>query len=555
MENTIPTYQVEIVDKSFSLKERVCEKTVIVKTFIGNKILTSKKYGLVAKEEIYNLLKQGKSINLSECYVKDFSVNEYKKNNKLEKVNTLEINDFLAENAFFDHLHQTDFSYVNFKGIVKFNGATFSDGNISFYHSQFSNPSDTEFIETEFGNGEINFQYTQFSDERVLFSSSKFYGGTVSFVNSNFKSSDVLFNHVNFYNCKVIFDYAKFGDGNINFQKSKFGNRAVDFKRIEFGSGRVDFSRTLFGDCSVTFDGSELKDGRFNFRSTKFGNGVNSFKQMNFGEAEVLFEKADFGAGEVSFSESIASMISFKGSRISVFLDLNVSKAKVIDLSETILRDIINIRFVNQNVNIKTLYLNEIRNLGKIIIDWKKNHVEKLIKSQTKTTLRQKAEQFNTLKENFHSNGQYEDEDKAYVQFKRFELVADYKEALQQGEKNILKLPGFLFEWIIFDKMGLYATSPLRVLFSTFIIYILFSLAYLIMPIIGAGNIINSVGATDGLSYLQTCFYHSAITFLTIGYGDYYPTGFSRAISITEGWTGLFLMSYFTVAFVRKILR
>ena len=80
------------------------------------------------------------------------------------------------------------------------------------------------------------------------------------------------------------------------------------------------------------------------------------------------------------------------------------------------------------------------------------------------------------------------------------------------------------------------------------------SFLYLLLPTLGVGNIINSVGATDGLSYLQTCFYHSTITFLTIGYGDYYPTGFSRGISIVEGWMGLFLMSYFTVAFVRKIV-
>ncbi len=77
----------------------------------------------------------------------------------------------------------------------------------------------------------------------------------------------------------------------------------------------------------------------------------------------------------------------------------------------------------------------------------------------------------------------------------------------------------------------------------------------MVLPFFNAGSIVNSVGATDGLSNIQICFYHSAITFLTIGYGDYYPAGISRVISIVEGWSGLFLMSYFTVAFVRKILR
>mgnify|MGYP006452504657 FL=1 len=50
-------------------------------------------------------------------------------------------------------------------------------------------------------------------------------------------------------------------------------------------------------------------------------------------------------------------------------------------------------------------------------------------------------------------------------------------------------------------------------------------------------------------------FYFSAITFFTIGYGECVPTGLLKIISPIEGFTGVFLMSYFTVAFVRKILR
>ncbi|MGM0496551.1 MAG: ion channel [Bacteroidota bacterium] len=54
--------------------------------------------------------------------------------------------------------------------------------------------------------------------------------------------------------------------------------------------------------------------------------------------------------------------------------------------------------------------------------------------------------------------------------------------------------------------------------------------------------------------------YTTAITFFDenkkeIGYGDYYPEGIIRWLCGLEGFVGLFLMSYFTVAFVRKILR
>ena len=55
-------------------------------------------------------------------------------------------------------------------------------------------------------------------------------------------------------------------------------------------------------------------------------------------------------------------------------------------------------------------------------------------------------------------------------QFKRYELSADYRETLKAGGIKLLSLPNYLFRWLIFDKMGLFATSPLRVLFSMLVI-------------------------------------------------------------------------------------
>ena len=57
------------------------------------------------------------------------------------------------------------------------------------------------------------------------------------------------------------------------------------------------------------------------------------------------------------------------------------------------------------------------------------------------------------------------------------------------------------------------------------------------------------------MDVILNSFYFSAITFFTIGYGECVPTGLLKIISPIEGFTGVFLMSYFTVAFVRKILR
>lgn len=554
MESKVATYQIKITDDPFQYKETECKQTVVVSTYVENKLVSKHKYGYVAKEQVYEHFKQNKCINLNHCYVKDFSISEYKKSIGCEDLQSIDLDDFIAENAFFDCTLRTDFSYIDFKGKVNFNDSVFSHGNVSFYHCNFSG-EETTFKNVEFGNGEISFQYVNFGENDVDFGSSKFYGGVVSFVSAQFNNGSALFNNVNFYDSKIKFHYTTFGSGDLSFQKAKFGNETLDFRKVEFGTGRVDFRRAVFGDGYIVFDESEFKSGKVNFRSARFGKNDMSFKQVNFGDAEVLFENVDFGTGSVSFSQSVSKYISFKGAKLDVALDLCVKKADIIDLSETIVRDIIDLKTINHRVNINTLYLNGMRNLGRIIIDWEDNNAMQLISSQQKTTLHQKAEQFNILKEDFHLSGKYEDEDKAYIQFKRYELMADYDLSRRKGGKEWLKLPNYAFRWLVFDKMGLYATSPIRVFLSMVVIYVIFSLLYLIQPIIGHGHILNSVGATDGLSYVQTCFYHSAITFLTIGYGDFYPTGISRGISIVEGWMGLFLMSYFTVAFVRKILR
>jgi hypothetical protein len=196
------------------------------------------------------------------------------------------------------------------------------------------------------------------------------------------------------------------------------------------------------------------------------------------------------------------------------------------------------------------------RLIGRFYIDWFDNNVKKLINSQTDTNDREKSEQYRILKENSHFTGQYIDEDKAYVEFKRHEMKADIEDNKKNKLfKRILTYPSFGFRWLVFDKIGLYATDPVRVLISMFFSYLFFSLLYTVLPLFVNASITSSVGDPDKLSRINVAFYHSAVTFLTIGYGDYYPSGIIRFLSGIEGFIGLFLMSYFTVAFVRKILR
>ena len=102
----------------------------------------------------------------------------------------------------------------------------------------------------------------------------------------------------------------------------------------------------------------------------------------------------------------------------------------------------------------------------------------------------------------------------------------------------------FTFKWLVYEKMGLYGTSPYRVLLSMLVVVSAFSWMFSQLPPPFEGN--------------PEPFFHSIITFLTIGYGTDYINMNSFAakfFSGFEGFLGLFLMSYFTIAFVRKVLR
>ncbi len=186
----------------------------------------------------------------------------------------------------------------------------------------------------------------------------------------------------------------------------------------------------------------------------------------------------------------------------------------------------------------------------------KQNGVKKLIHDQTNTGNRQKAEQFRILKENFRITGQYSDEDKAYVEFKRLESRSQLEESVSKKPFSAIWMyPLYWFKLVVLDRAGLYATDPVRVMISMLVCYTFFSIVFIMLSLFTSADIVSSLGDPDRLGLVAKSFYHSAITFLTIGYGDYYPSGIIRWVSSVVGFIGLFLMSYFTVAFVRKILR
>jgi hypothetical protein len=355
---------------------------------------------------------------------------------------------------------------------------------------------------------------------------------------------------------KVDFHYSVFGDGEIMFERTEFGNSRVDFRTVDFGTGRINFNRSVFGNGEINFEGSSCKSGKIQFKKAIIGSGPKNFNLMEMPDTDVSFEKTEFGTGAVSFYESRFKSLSLKSCHLDDYFDLRLKETRLLDLSDTIARDIIDLEPFDFPVKIDTIDISGMRLIGKLYISWEFNRCMDSILSQEGTTLRQKAEQFRILKENFNGTGKYEDEDNSYVMFKRYE--AKSRLALQReigGFRKIFSSIYYAFQWLVFDKIGLYATSPSRVLISVIIFWLFFGSIYFSVEMSGLGKTVSSVGNPDNLTSLLQSFYHSAITFFTIGYGDVYPMGLSRVISGLEGFIGVFMMSYFTVAFVRKVQR
>jgi len=511
------------------------------------------KYHSMLKEELYELIHKGEDLILDNAYISGFSLTEYRKLHGLSEIEYIPLKNFSAKNAFFESNHDVDFSFASFEGKdVNFAGSNFGKGNVSFNKARFGNVN-VHFNNVTFDYGNVDFQFAEIGKGNISFENATFRRGDIIFVNTSFGDGKVNFKNGN---GKTNFHYSHFGKGDITFEKALFGEGLIDFRKVDFGQGKVDFRRVNFGHGEVFFDEAEFKGGKTSFRSAIFGNGEVSFEMTNFGEDEASFEKVDFGNGNVSFRNVKAGMLIFKSCHLNNYLDLRVEKCKEIDLSDTIVRDIIDFRPIDQPVKISTLKFSGMRNLGRIFLDWKENNALEMIASQTDTSLYDKAEQFRILKEDFRNNGQYNEEDKAYIWFKRFEQKAELEEALKGNKLNALwAWPVYFLKSLIFDKMGQYATNPIRVLRSMFIVYTAYSILIYLMEILGLGQIWTGLAPEDQAGMLWRAFYYCGITFLTVGYGEYVPLGNIQWLAILIAFSGVFLMSYFTVAFVRKILR
>ena len=387
-----------------------------------------------------------------------------------------------------------------------------------------------------------------------------FQSGELKFMNVDFGDGKITFRQAFFGEGNLDFHFSTFGDADIFFDKSKFNNGMLDFRGVEQKTGKLSFNHIELGDGDFILESFEQKAGQIFFKDSVFGRGFVNFENSICPKTVFSIENVDFGSGKVSFNNSIFQKIMLNNTQLNNYVDLRIKKCKVIDLSNSIITDILDFDTETGELNVENINLLGVRLIGRIHINWLKSGIKQMIHKQ-KCDYVAKSEQFRLLKENYRSLGLYDEEDFAYLEFKRMESKAKMEKIKTLPfYKQISKRISHFFEILIFDKMGEYATNPIRVLLSMFVAYLFFSFIYWALEILFPTNslILSSLfesGDPNVMGKAAKAFYHSAITFLTIGYGDYYPVGTIRILSAVEGFTGLFMMSYFTVAFVRKILR
>jgi uncharacterized protein YjbI with pentapeptide repeats len=125
--------------------------------------------------------------------------------------------------------------------------------------------------------------------------------------------------------------------------------------------------------------------------------------------------------------------------------------------------------------------------------------------------------------------------------------------------------PRRLLDWLFLKWCFGYGVYTRRVLFSGAAVILLFALLYATNGLglpgeswsvqYGPDHQRTFTDAGHCLDSLCNAVYFSAITFATVGYGDWYPLHWARLAAALEGLSGIFIMSVFTVSFARKIIR
>jgi len=387
--------------------------------------------------------------------------------------------------------------------------------------------------------GDINFNNIEFNED-PKFINAKFIYGSISFIGTRFEEKTsflgVLFN------------------GSVNFSKASF-QKEVEFKGVKFEGGPTFFKDVSFsGD--VVFQGNFFRND-IDFRGAIFHGNFNcSFDKFN--GSEINFNCADINHNfDICLTEKNHLNLNFE-SITTYFAFTNIKiivKNGGISFRNTLL-DKISLCFEIYNDSYVDFEGARIKDTV-----FRRDHIEGYIIQENKKSYDKAKEIYITLKNNFHSIGRYDDESWAFKKEKDME---------RKSNCHFKTLHKWLWSCFLNAIYG-YGERPWNVVIAAGVV-ILFSA--LLFSLIGIGNpeIIELKGiavhqnsgnifdlASKGLlknnviRNFPDSLYFSAITFTTLGYGDFRPLeGWGRILAGSEAFIGAFMMALFVYTFARR---
>lgn len=448
---------------------------------------------------------------------KDLLFSRFNPKARIQTTNTV----FHSDSDFSD-LHVNGFTNMEgciFEGIVYFSRAIFERETVySTVYKIDKDGSETYAVHNAEFNQDVIFDHADFHGD-VCFS------GVLFKANAKFES--VCFGKIARFSSYVE------SDGNVQSFIAEFNN--------------VDFSRSHFLDyCEMsgcTFRNSVIFD-YVNFLDTV--SFANKHQQSSFSKAS--FKDVSFSKGALIKGE-MKNDCCFNSCFIDGVLKIEAESNIKLDFTDSEIIGVLNIsakgcRVVLDNSNIAgtvdlepsfdSLSLQNAAVSGQVYVDW-----EYISENSAQRLDNLNADTYRILKENYARIGRYDDEDRAYIDFRK----TDVKE--KSGRFNP-KSSLYLF----FSRIGGLGTRMTSIVLFMFAVIIGFALLYAFLP----GVSLTESGGSAG-SFWDN-LYFSIVTFLTVGFDEYCPmNSLTRILTVAEAFSGIFLMFYFTMAFARKILR
>ncbi|MCA6214638.1 hypothetical protein GQS78_10380 [Thermococcus bergensis] len=127
---------------------------------------------------------------------------------------------------------------------------------------------------------------------------------------------------------------------------------------------------------------------------------------------------------------------------------------------------------------------------------------------------------------------------------------------------QFLYLAGYIGEVLIGDWVSLYGTSWERVLGASFLTIFGSAGGFWVCQKLGLGTVCLHSSVTPAgvvceytIHTFKDALYYSLVTFTTLGYGDMHPTGWLKALSALEAFTGAVFMALIVAVIARKWMR